>query len=88
MKQTIIKWQTVNTRKKNKNLPKPNRVIVFKLQLSDEYKEAFQKAKEGIATSGVHEENGNLYVLRGLQKIPFSNGFMWCYLDDTEDVED
>lgn len=87
MKQTIIKWQTVNTRKKDKNLPKLNSVIVFKLQLSAGYKAAFPNVKEHITTSSVHEENGNLYVLDGLVKIPFSNGFMWSYLDDTEDVE-
>ena len=87
MKQTIIKWQTVNTRKKDKNLPKVNSVIVFKLQTSAEFKSAFPDVKEHIITSDVYEKNGNLYVLYGLIKIPFSNGFMWSYLDDTEDVE-
>lgn len=45
MEQTIIKWQTVNTRKKEKNLPKVNSVIVFKLQLSAGYKAAFPDVK-------------------------------------------
>lgn len=30
MKQTIIKWQTVNTRKKDKNFPEIGRPIVYK----------------------------------------------------------
>lgn len=78
----------MNTRKKEKNLPKVNSVIVFKLQLSAGYKAAFPDIKEHITTSSVHEENGNLYVLYGLTKIPFSNGFMWSYLDDIKDVDE
>lgn len=88
MKQTIIKWQTVNTRKKDKNLPRVNSIIVFKLPLSSGYKEAFPDEKEHISTSSVYQENGNLYVLYGLIRIPFSNGFMWCYLDDIEDLQE
>lgn len=88
MKQTVIKWQIVNTRKKEKNLPKVNSVIVFNLRTSAEFKTVFPNAKELIITSSVYEENGNLRVLYGQIKIPFSNGFMWSYLEDTEDIDE
>jgi len=88
VKKTIIRWQVVNTRKKEKNLPRVNDLIVFKLQTSTEFKAAFPNTKDHIITSSVYEENGNLYVIFGAVKIPFSNGFVWSYLDDTEDVDE
>lgn len=83
MKQTIIKWQAVNTRKKDKNLPKVNSIIVFKLPLSGGYKDAFPDEKEHISTSSVYQENGNLYVLYGLIRIHFPTalcGAIWMIL--------
>ncbi len=46
MDKTIIRWQVVNTRKKNKNYPE----------------------------------------LDGSVKLPFENGFQWCYWEDIENV--
>lgn len=88
MKHTIIKWQTVNTRKKENNLPKLNSTIVYKLPLSSKSKELFPNEKELIITSRVYQEDENLFAMYMLTRIPFTDGFMWCYLDDIEDLQE
>ena len=88
MENTIIKWQTVNTRKNNKNLPEVGRKIVFKLH-SSKYYHQFEKMgadPEQIVTSIVSVDEENLCVKYGYVTLPFENGFQWCYWEDVENI--
>ncbi len=88
MDKTIIRWQVVNTRKKDKNYPELGRKIVYKLYLSKYYCK-FTKwgaDPEQIATGIVSIDDGGLCVSYGDVKLPFENGFQWCYWEDIEDV--
>lgn len=84
MEKTIIKWQTVNTRKKNKNYPEVGRIIVYKLK----YKFADPKENEQIMTGIVRSEAGNPYVDFGPYGGSILNGFQWCYLEDIENIQE
>lgn len=86
MKQTIIKWQTVNTRKKDKNYPEFGRPIVYRVPVMGKHIDPNEKVP--IMTCRVLCENGELYVKNGFLELPIQNGFQWCYLDDTEDVDE
>lgn len=84
---TIINWQTVNTRKKDKNIPKKDSRILCRLPISKSQKTLSREIKEDIFTSRVYKEGDSLFVMNNLMKYPFCNGFMWAYLDETEDIE-
>ncbi len=84
MEKTIIKWQTVNTRKKNKNYPEVGRIIVYKLK----YKFADLGKNEQIMTSVVRDGISHPNVDDGPYGGSILNGFQWCYLEDIENIQE
>lgn len=76
---TTINWQVVNTRKKNKNLPRLHSTVIYVLE-----------SEERVPTFGVGTICGDErfpYICSGMLKLPIENGLKWCYVDELEIIE-
>lgn len=76
---STINWQIVNTRKKDKNLPRLHSTVIYALE-KEGYKPTF-----GIGTICGDERFPD--ICNGILKLPIENGLKWCYVDELEIIE-
>lgn len=85
MNETTIKWNVVNLRKAEKNLPEPNRVII--------YKNTYDKAGKTYVVISTAEtvmwkehrnsEKETLHYRYAYEYIyPIKSGFEWAYANE------
>lgn len=76
---TIINWNVVNMRKKDKNIPEGNSSILYVSEV-----EGF---KPTIRFATVHDTGEYTYIHNGICKAPIDTGFKWIYASDIEVIE-
>lgn len=77
---SIINWNIVNMRAKNKQLPHDNCRILFLSEI-----ELFKPTIEFATIHNENDENVYAVMYNGI-KVPINTDFKWCYIDDIEHI--